>query len=78
MCDLYGRTRSWLMVTPVTTYGGPGTRLYFGSAVIPVKSAKTGGLTLGPGFRALIGFHRMYSKALLHAARSPLNAQRTQ
>ena len=25
----------------------PGTQLHFGSAVIPVKSAKTGGLTLG-------------------------------
>ena len=76
MCDLHGRTRSWLMVAPLKTESGPGTRLYFGSAVVPVKSA-TGMLTLGPGFRALLGFHKIYSKALLRAATARLNAQRT-
>ena len=73
MCDLHGRTRSWLMVAPLKTDRGPATRLYFGSAVVPVKSASTDTPTLGFGFRALLGFHKMYSKALLSAARSRLN-----
>ena len=76
LCDLHGRTRSWLMVTPLKTESGPGTRLYFGSAVVPVKGAQTGALTLGLGFRALLGFHKVYSKALLSAAKSRLNAKR--
>ncbi len=78
MCDFQGRTRSWLMVAPLRTDSGPATRLYFGSAVIPVKDAKTGRLTLGPGFRALLGFHKVYSKALLSAAKSRLNAQQSE
>ena len=70
------RTRAWLMVVPLRTDSGPATRLYFGSAVVPVESAKTGRPTLGLGFRALLGFHKIYSKALLRAAKSRLNAQR--
>ena len=73
MCDLHGRTRSWLMVAPLKTDRGPATRLYFGSAVVPVKSVPTATPTLELGFRALLGFHKMYSKALLSAARSRLN-----
>ena len=76
MCDFQRRTRSWLMVASLKTDSGAGTHLYFGSAVVPVKSA-TGRLTLGPGFRALLGFHKIYSKALLRAATARLNAQRT-
>ncbi|MEX2151530.1 MAG: hypothetical protein WD793_15055 [Steroidobacteraceae bacterium] len=60
LCDFQGRTRSWLMTS--------GTCLYFGSAVVPVAargSRKTG---LGFAFRALLGFHRLYSRALLNAA----------
>ncbi len=64
------------MVVPMRTNSDTGTRLFFGSAVIPVENAKTGKLTLGPGFRALLGFHKVYSKALLSAAKSRLNAQR--
>ncbi len=78
MCDFQSRTRSWLMVAPLKTDSGPATRLYFGSAVIPVEDAKTGTLALGPGFRALLGFHKVYSKALLSAAKSRLNAQRSE
>ena len=78
MCDFQNRTRSWLMVAPLKTDSGPATRLYFGSAVIPVEDAKTGRLTLGPGFRALLGFHKVYSKALLSATRSRLNAQQSE
>jgi hypothetical protein len=61
-----GRTRSWLMVNS----GQDTTRLYFGSAVVP-KSSRGGG---GPGFgfAALLGFHKLYSRALLAAARAKL------
>jgi hypothetical protein len=65
LCDLAGRTRSWLMVAP----HGAGTRLYFGSAVVP-RAGRTGGL--GFAFHALAGFHTLYSRALLSAARSRL------
>ena len=61
------------MVAPSINNNRPATRLYFGSAVVPVKNAKTGRSTLEPGFRALLGFHKMYSKALLSAAKSRLN-----
>lgn len=57
--DQSGRTRSWLRVEPVAG----GTRLVFGSAVLPRPQ---GGM--GWGFRALLGFHVGYSKALLRAA----------
>jgi len=70
MCDVQRRTRSWLMVVPMEGTGGSRTRLYFGSAVVPVRNARTGMLTLGFVFRALLGFHRVYSVVLLSAARS--------
>ena len=35
LCDMHGRTRSWLMAAPAES--GNGTRLYFGSAVVPPK-----------------------------------------
>jgi hypothetical protein len=44
------------------------TRLYFGSAVVPRKG-QTG---LGGRYRALLGFHKRYSKILLRAARARL------
>jgi hypothetical protein len=68
LCDLTGRTRSWLMVAPAPA----GTRLYFGSAVIPRSATgRHGGLT----YRALMRFHRIYSVALLAAARRRLQTQ---
>lgn len=39
LCDFQHRTRSWLMVAPIEN-GGAGTRLYFGSAVVPVSSQR--------------------------------------
>jgi hypothetical protein len=72
LADLRGRTRSWLMVAPVVNQNGAATRLYFGSAVIPVQKSGAGKPTLGLIFRALMGFHRIYSQVLLHAARSRL------
>jgi hypothetical protein len=60
LCDYQGRTRSWLMREGVDG----GTRLYFGSAVVP----RAGTRSMGGGFSALLGFHKLYSRALLRAA----------
>lgn len=67
-----GRTRSWLMAVPSTAGLDSSTRLYFGSAIVPVKSATTGQGSMGFAFHSLLGFHRLYSKALLQGARSRL------
>lgn len=75
MCDFQRRTRSWLMSVPVPSETGARTRLYFGSAVVPVRNPRSGQREMGRAFRALIGFHKLYSRVLLHAARSRL--QRT-
>jgi hypothetical protein len=71
MCDFRSRTRSWLMVAPLQTASG--TRLYFGSAVVPARNPKTERLELGPVFEALLGFHKVYSRVLLRAASSRLS-----
>jgi hypothetical protein len=63
LCDYQGRTRSWLMVRPVEG----GTRLHFGSAVVPAQ--REGARLL---FRALLRFHRWYSVQLLSGAVSRL------
>ena len=70
MCDIGGRTRSWLMVSAAQT--PTQTRLYFGSAVVPVKSASTGKVNMGILFKALLGFHKLYSRALLGSASARL------
>lgn len=68
LCDFLGRTRSWLM-TEASEKGTPAsTRLYFGSAVVPQRASKTGRANFGFGFHALLGFHRLYSRALLRSA----------
>ncbi|HEX7718658.1 MAG TPA: hypothetical protein VF389_02530, partial [Woeseiaceae bacterium] len=72
LTDYMGNTRSWLMVAPVSSDGAGGTRLYFGSAVVPEVNAKTGERSLGFLFRALLGFHRIYSVVLLYSARARL------
>jgi hypothetical protein len=66
MCDRYERTRSWFRVVPLD---GGGTLLQFGSAVAAVHDARTGAAALSGGFRLLLGFHVVYSQALLHAAK---------
>jgi hypothetical protein len=71
MCDFVSRTRSWLMVLPLESGG---TRLYFGSAIATVIDSRTGKPTLGLFFRALLGFHKIYSVVLLYAAKSRLEA----
>lgn len=54
--DFTGRTCSWLMVASAGR--GPGTRLYFGSVVMPSS----------PVHEKLLGFHTLYSRLLLRAA----------
>ena len=84
MCDFRERTRSWLMVANL---GNSATRLFFGSAVVPkgvsALSDKTAFLCpwvltpleapLERRFTLLLGFHRLYSRALLRAAVSRLS-----
>lgn len=66
LCDMAGRTRSWLMAMPDAD--GNSTRLHFGSAVVALRDARTGQRRMGFAFRALLGFHRLYSRILLRAA----------
>ncbi len=68
--DFQGRTRSWLM--SVVDSSGHSTRLYFGSAVVPIVDRITGESGMGFLFKALLGFHRLYSRALLRLAVSRL------
>ncbi len=72
MCDVSGRTRSWLMVEPMNATS---TRLYFGSAVVPRLDKTSGQKRMGFPFNALLGFHKLYSRILLGAARSRLARQ---
>jgi len=79
MRDFRGRTRSWLMVAPVENSGAAATRLYFGSAVVPIVNKASGRARLGFAVRALLGFHKLYSRVLLRAASSRLaRSKRTQ
>jgi hypothetical protein len=72
LCDFQGHTRSWLMSVPGAAGASPSTRLYFGSAVVPVVNVHTGEARMGSVFRALLGFHKVYSRVLLRAAASRL------
>lgn len=67
MCDLHQRTRSWLRSCATPT----GTRLYFGSAVVKQSGGKENP-KMGFVFAALSGFHALYSRALLRAAKARL------
>lgn len=61
MHEASGATASWFMVRPVTD----GTEIYFGSHVRP----RTPGADRMPFvFRALLGFHLLYSRVLLASA----------
>jgi hypothetical protein len=73
LSDFTGRTRSWLMAATIEPAGAMArTRLYFGSAIVPKVDQRTGRRSLGFLFHALLGFHKLYSRALLRAARSRL------
>ena len=69
MCDFRGRTCSWLMTVHSNPANRPRTQLYFGSAIVPKRNPKTGELSLGIGYQALLGFHQIYSVLLLHSAK---------
>jgi hypothetical protein len=68
--DFRGRTRSWLMSAPALN--PQRTRLFFGSAVVPVVDRRSGKARMGAAFRILLGFHKLYSRVLLRAAVSRL------
>jgi hypothetical protein len=70
-----GRTRSWLMACASDESGQPGTKLYFGSAVVARRGGGSGRSGMGWPFRALLGFHKLYSRVLLDAAMKRLGAQ---
>jgi len=74
LCDITGRTRSWLMCTPPT--GASSTRLYFGSAVTPKHTSAAGENSFGFLFHALSGFHQLYTRLLMRSALSALSSQR--
>lgn len=56
LVDVSGRTRSWLKVE--------GTTVYFGSAVVQPDVGGHSGIL----FKALLGVHKVYSRALIRAA----------
>jgi hypothetical protein len=77
LSDFKGRTKSWLMVAAPQIAGSSGTRLFFGSAIVPRRSAANGRTELGIFFKALLGFHKLYSRILLNSAVSRLSRQAT-
>jgi hypothetical protein len=77
LSDFRGRTKSWLMVAAPVDAGAFSTRLYFGSAVVPVRSDGAGRTNLGFVFKALLGFHKLYSRILLKSAVSRLSRRTT-
>jgi hypothetical protein len=70
LCDFQGRTCSWLMSAP--TPSGQATKLFFGTAVVPIVDRRSGQRKLGVTFQTLLGFHKVYSRVLLRAAVSRL------
>jgi len=71
MCDFQKKTRSWFMLKRNDV--ADNTDLYFGSAVVARVDPRSGKSSMGSGFKALLGFHTLYSKLLLNAARKHLN-----
>ena len=63
MMDFRQQTCSWFMLVPQEN----GNRLYFGSAVMRNQETSSG-RKMKWTYRCLLGFHRLYSRALLHAA----------
>ncbi|GJL95518.1 MAG: hypothetical protein DHS20C05_19230 [Hyphococcus sp.] len=72
MCDFADQTRSWFMVAPLLDSGQTATRLYFGSAVVPKKVSENKKPSIGFAFTIMLGFHKLYSRALLSAAKAKL------
>lgn len=68
LCDFQGNTRSWLMVEGQGDHVSGETRLFFGSAVIKNIEQDNGTTEMGQAYRILLGFHKLYSRALLKTA----------
>ncbi|MBT8102520.1 MAG: hypothetical protein KJO95_06085 [Gammaproteobacteria bacterium] len=71
LIDVHERTGSWFMVEPRQ----PGGRLLFGSVVFKTEETPEG-RNMRWTYRSLLRFHRLYSRALLSAARSRLLRKR--
>ncbi len=69
MCDYQAKTRSWFMLELIDSSR---TRLYFGSAVVKGKSTGKTGSAFSLVFYMLLGFHKVYSQALLYFAKRAL------
>lgn len=63
LCDVSGATRSWLAVEAIDQ----GTRVWFGSAVVPRRDQDGNPKPPSLVFTLLTGFHRLYSRCLLTA-----------
>ena len=72
LSDYKGRTRSWLMSEALDNTNRPTTRLYFGSAVIPIRGKESEAPRMGKTFQALLQFHKLYSQALLSSVKRKL------
>lgn len=72
LCDFRGKTRSWLMVEKGSETSAEGTRIFFGSAVVTGASKRHANKSHGIIFRLLLGFHKLYSVALLSRAAARL------
>ena len=73
LADFRGRTRSWLMSTPTSGTESGSTRLYFGSAVVPLRADDAEEPRVSMAFRILLPFHKLYSRALLSSAKTLLS-----
>jgi hypothetical protein len=71
------KTRSWLMVQPQRGEPAPTTRVYFGTAVLPVGEDAKGRPRMSVLFAPLLVFHRLYSRLLLGSAVRRLGLGRT-
>jgi hypothetical protein len=72
MCDVLGRTRSWFSVTSITSGAHARTLLQFGSGVAASVDRHAGQPRMSAGFRVMLGFHDLYSRVLLAAAKARL------
>lgn len=72
--DYLGRTCSWLKCDLASSDGAIETALFFGSAVIFSGSADAQENRSDMLYRALLPFHRLYSRGLLWSAKRKLDA----
>jgi hypothetical protein len=69
LCDYQSRTRSWLMVAPISGERAVAkTRLYFGTAITKIDEGRAAQALAGFAFWALLWFHKAYARGLLWGA----------